>query len=1019
MGRCDVTIPSRVAVFLFVALLATVSAATGQTTGSIQGTVTDQNGGVLRGVSVEISSPNLQGVRTAITDASGRFHSPSLPPGPYKVVASLEGFAKGQRNATVALDSTAEVNIQLQLSTTAEVTVSAQTPMVDVNSTTIGTNYTSKTIEGLPVGRNYAEIIRSNPGVNTDQGDTQGRALALTVYGATSVENQFIIDGVNTTNVIRGFQGKAINGEFIQEIEIKTGGYQAEYGRALGGVINVITKSGGNEFHGDGFVYYDNYGMRANQVINDQDNLTGVRVSGYNKTDFGVDVGGRIIKDKLWFFAAYDRLQRPADVSNYQDNINADGVVVVPKSAQFPADSTDNLYSGKLTWNAATGTTIVGTVFADPSNVSGAANSDPTHSTYPSTLTSLDPNVWSSELKIGGTDYALRVSQLFGSNALATIQGSHHKDRYNTIAANAEAIRYDDWTCSGGTPDNPCTQPNAPLSSTGGFGAVTGYLQNNDSTRDQVRGDFTFYPGNHEVKVGGDYMKGKTNAVSYYSGLQQVLKYNEYGQPYYAHTFWAVGQDNLTPTGNEVSPKTYNASFFAQDSWRVIPGLTINAGLRWDQEDLRDYTGSTVIKLTNEWQPRLGIIWDPSRNGSTKIYAFFGRFYYALPTDLNVRSYGHQLLATTYNFDPVSVVQDPTVIGHETTHIQGGVFAEPHDAGLKGIYQDEFSIGFEKLLDPSFSVGIRGEYRRFGRAVEDRCDADPSAPENNGNTCVITNPGGSGQYGSGNFTGCNGLDGAAYECGLNPIATALPGNSNVGASRLYRGIELTARKTFGVNGWLQASYVYSSLRGNYDGEVKQNYAVPGGVGQTDPGITADFDYASFIHNKYGKLYLDRPHNFRLDTTYITPFKLSVGLQTWVQSGPPLSQIGYFNQFYIAQSYLVPYGSAGRLKTQWESNLSVGYPVQIGPVTVSGLLYLFNIFNNQIITNVDNNWQISQGVNYPKTPDQYSQLFYAPCTAAQASDPVANKCNEQKNANYGKAFTRQDPRLLRAAIKISF
>ena len=330
-----------------------------------------------------------------------------------------------------------------------------------------------------------------------------------------------------------------------------------------------------------------------------------------------------------------------------------------------------------------------------------------------------------------------------------------------------------------------------------------------------------------------------------------------------------------------------------------MPYLTVNAGVRWDHEDVHDYTGQTVFTLTNEWQPRIGVVWDPRNDGPMKVYAFYGRFYYALPTDLNVRSYGPQLFATTYNFDSLDVAQNPTVIGHSVPHLQGGVFAEPHDENLKGIYQDEYTLGFETLIDPTFSIGIKGMYRRFGRAVEDRCDADPDAPENNGNTCVITNPGGAGLYGSGNFTGCNGLDGDAYTCGLSPISTALPGNSNVGAKREYKGIEVVARKSFTDKLWLQASYVYSQLRGNYDGEVKQDY------GQTDPGITADFDYASFIHNKQGKLYLDRPHNFRLDATYVTPFKLSVGLQTWAQSGPPRSVIGYFNQFYFAQTQLVP------------------------------------------------------------------------------------------------------------------
>ena len=996
-------------------VLAFASAGLAQTTGSITGTVSDTDGKPLPGVTVEVTSPSLQGLRSTTTAGDGHYRLSSLPPGVYKVTATLAGLGKVEKNATVSLDATSTLNLQLSLTTQASVTVSGEAPLVDTSSTTGGTNYTSKVIEKLPVGRNYTEIIKSNPAVNTDQGDTQGRALAITVYGATSVENQFIIDGVNTTNVIRGFQGKAINNEFIQEVEIKTGGYQAEYGRAMGGVINVITKSGGNEFHGDGFVYFDNYGMRATQVINDQDIVSGVRIASYDRTDFGVDLGGPIIKDKLWFFGAYNRVNRPATVSNYQDLTDVNGNLTVPASAKFPANSTDNLYSGKLTWNVATGTTIVGTVFADPSTVSGAATSDPTHSRYPASIVSLNPTTWQANLDVGGTDYGVRATQLFGASSLVTAQYSHHSDRYHTNPLDANTIRNDDWTCNGGTPDFPCTIPNIPNTSTGGFGGVTGYIGNNDSTRNQGRLDMSFSLANHELKAGGDYQVGRTNAVSFFTGLQQIAKYNEYGQTYYAHTFWANGIDDLTPTGNTVSPKTYNQSAYLQDSWRVLPNLTVNAGVRWDREDLHDYTGSSVIQLTNEWQPRVGVVWDPKNDGSMKAYAFYGRFYYGLPTDLNVRSYGHQLLATTYNFDPsgADVTQDPNVIGHSTLHQQGGVFAEPHDAGLKGIYQDEYSLGFETLLDPTFSLGVKLEYRKLGRAVEDRCDADPDAPENNGNTCVITNPGGSGQYGSGNFTGCNGLDGDAYTCGLFPISTALPGNSNVGARREYKGIEVVARKSFTDKLWLQASYVYSQLRGNYDGEVKQDY------GQTDPGITADFDYASFLYNKEGKLYLDRPHNFRLDASYITPWKLSVGLQTWVQSGPPRSVIGYFNQFYFAQTQLVPIGSAGRLATQWDANISLGYPIQAGPVTITALFYVFNIFNNQIITNVDNNWQLSQGANYPKTPDQYLQLFYPPCTAAQSTDPVGNKCNEQRNDNYGKATSRMDPRQFRAAVKISF
>ncbi|HEY7111633.1 MAG TPA: TonB-dependent receptor, partial [Thermoanaerobaculia bacterium] len=730
----------KVARFLHLAaalaiLLLVVPSISAQTTGRIEGTVVDQNGAPLPGVTVEASSPNLQGTRTAVTGSDGHYRLPSLPPGTYKVTATLTGLGTVEKNASVPLDQTATINIQLSLAAKEAVVVTGEAPMVDTTSTTGGTNYSSKVIEKLPSGRNYAEIIRMNPGVNQDQGDTQGRAISLTVYGATSVENQFIIDGVNTTNVIRGFQGKAINNEFIQEVEIKTGGYQAEYGRALGGVINVITKSGGNDFHGDGFVYYDNFGMRADQVITSNDIFQGMRINGYNRTDFGVDLGGRFVKDKLWFFFAYDRVNKPTDISRFNDNVDQNGILTVSKDDKFPADSTDNLYSGKLTWNITAGTTLVGTVFADPSKITGAAASDPTHSYYPVPIVNRDPSTWAADLNIGGTDYGLRLNQIFGSSGLLSLQGSRHYDRYQTVPSGAGAgVRQEDWTCVDqppGTELDPCNPPVQPNSAAGGFGSVSGYVRNNHSTRWQARGDYSIYLGTQEIKVGGDYQDGTTTAITNISGKQFVQKYNNYGQDYYAHNFWAASPSDLTPVDNVVSPNTVNTSAFLQDSWHILPNLTLNAGLRWDRENLKSFSGESVITLTNEWQPRIGVVWDPMNNGAMKVYAFIGRFYYALPTDLNVRSYGQQISAITYNFSPTDTAQDSTVIGHSTPFIQGGLFAEPHDAGMKGIYQDELSVGIEKLIDPTFSIGIKGEYRKFGNAVEDRCDADYNAPENN------------------------------------------------------------------------------------------------------------------------------------------------------------------------------------------------------------------------------------------------------------------------------------------------
>ncbi len=309
-----------------VLLLAPV-ALIAQTTGTVEGTITDQSGAPLPGVSVELTSPNLQGTRTAVTSADGRYRFPSVPPGAYKVTGTLSGFGKVQKNATVTLDSTATVNLSLSLSTTAEVTVTGEAPLVDVASTTTGSNYSAKVIDKLPVGRNYADVAFAQPGVQTDFGETQGRGPVtgqggISVYGSSSAENLFLIDGVNTTNVIKGFQGKDINNEFIQEVEVKTGGYQAEYGRNTGGVVNVITKSGGNEFHGGVFGYYNDTGMRADQKNGDVENYATPNFTQLGdaqfqnnifekdvRQEFGADLGGFVVKDKVWFFGAYDRVK--------------------------------------------------------------------------------------------------------------------------------------------------------------------------------------------------------------------------------------------------------------------------------------------------------------------------------------------------------------------------------------------------------------------------------------------------------------------------------------------------------------------------------------------------------------------------------------------------------------------------------------------------------------------------------------------------------------------------------------
>ena len=213
------------------------------------------------------------------------------------------------------------------------------------------------------------------------------------------------------------------------------------------------------------------------------------------------------------------------------------------------------------------------------------------------------------------------------------------------------------------------------------------------------------------------------------------------------------------------------------------------------------------------------------------------------------------------------------------------------------------------------------------------------------------------------------------------------------AQRVYRGIELLARKTVGTSLWLQASYIYSSLTGNYDGFVNE------GSGQTFPGVNIDFDYPQFEHNGEGPLALDHPHAFRLDASYTTPFGVLVGLQGWALSGAPLNRMGYFNGGYGARINLVPRGSAGRMATLWEANLTLGYQFAVGPTIVTAQAYAFNIFNNQIETQRDTAWTVERPEGYPDT-------LYDPNVPSN-------------NPDYGKVTSRQAPRFFRAAMKVSF
>jgi hypothetical protein len=966
---------------LLLALVAGTSAAKGPTTGAVDGTVLDdQDRSPLPGVRIEARSAALQGIRVTTTDAAGRFHVPALPPGIYEVRAMLSGFAIAESDRIrVALAETAVVALTMRIALSAEVEVDARTPLLDVSSATGGQNVREDVIRTLPVGRNYADILRISPGVGTDNAETQGRGLPFSIYGATSLENQWLVDGANTTNVIKGSQGKALPNEFVEEVQIKTSGYEAEYGRATGGIVNVLTKSGGNELHGDVFGYFGAKGLTAANKARPETDEFFVDRTQEDRRDYGVDLGGPFLKDRLWFFAAFNRVDLSQDQHLIADSyIPAAGM-------HFPISYSDNLHSGKLTARVSDSTTLAATVFADPERREGDVRN------YASAQATTRQGI----RDIGGTDATASAIGLFGARGTVEARYAHHRDAYS-LTGDSNDVQVIDLR-----------DPNGFVI-TGGIGGVTGFFDNNTSTRDAWKADGTVYAGDHEIKAGVDREHDASESTTYYSGGQRVTIDNcpisgpmlcPAGRTfYYQHDFLSGDASDPVgawqPGGNRKKPTTNRLSLFVQDSFKAAPGLTINAGLRFDQDDVRDDSGRTIMKLSNEWQPRIGIAWDVLHDGRSRISASYGRFYYALPTDLAVAAYGHEIFVSTYNFSETSLAQDPSA--PQATHVFGGAYEEPIQPGIKAMYQDEMTLAFERAFDPTFTVAVRYTYRELGRALDDRCDLDPGYPEARGNKCVVINPGSSDPYATGQgIHGCDGRD----ELGTdgNPAASACtsPSLSELppvpAASRLYHGVELVAKKQIKGRLFLQASYVYSRLRGNYDGvsSNSQGTTVTAGtrVAVSQPGFGYDFDYPFVEQNSYGNLYLDRPHAFRLDTAYTAPFGLGVGLQAFLRSGAPISKQVVEGSYGV---FVTPRGSEGRQAWDYEVNLQVQYAFRVDVLTLTLFAQGFDLLNRQTILD--------------------SESF------ATTAPPIYA---DYVNPDYGKSTGRRDPRSFRLGARATF
>jgi hypothetical protein len=860
---------------------------------AIEGVVKDAQGGVLPGVTVE--ARNLDGgVVTAVTDAAGVYRFPALAPGRYEITAQLTGFKTGKvENVILRLGDLKKIDFTLEIAAFGEeIQVTAESPLVNVKQAEVSKSIRKEDLELLPRGRDFTTVVTQVPGANQES-----KLGGISIDGASGSENRYIIDGIETTNMRNGTSGQDLITDFVDEVQVKSSGYTAEYGGATGGVINVLTRSGTNQFRGMGTVYFSGSALEGGREI--AFGVAGGTYAGgrptlrlspvdsnvaeyirYPEDDIkrwepGFSIGGPLIQDRAWFFAAYQpQLQTIERTVTFQ----LDGQTRTKgqdRNTHFLSANQTAQLSDKLRTRVAYNMSRQvrkGLLPAIDGSSTPVANFEK-KSTFP---------IWALS---GNVDYVANSTLYFGARA-----GFYHanqvdsnvreEDRYVFITSNVGFVGLD------GTPVPP------------EFQRVTNFATDIDffrSDRDKLtrayfQADATYYvnaAGQHTFKGGiqvdrlaNDVLTGEAaNLIRLYWGRTLGGQRGNYG-------YYRVRSNGVNPQRGfltEGNVSTTNVGLFIQDAWTIGNRLTINLGLRTENETVPSFTtaeglSSEAIKFefSDKLAPRLGASYDMFGDGRWKVYGSWGIFYDIFKLELPRGSFGgDKWLEYYYTLD----TYDWTTLGTSPNCppacpgrlLRGPVdFRHPSnesiDPDIKPMKLQEAVAGVEHQLTANMAVGVRYVHKQIDRAVEDIGAIDA----NNNEIYVIGNPG----FGlSSTFL----PDG-----GTSPLPFPK-------AKRDYDAVEFTFNKLYSDNWALRLAYLWSRLEGNYTGLSQSDEG-----GRTSPNVGRMFDYPLMMFEQTGRpvdgpLPTDRPHQFKAQLIYTLPFGTSVGVNQYVSSGIPVTR----------------------------------------------------------------------------------------------------------------------------------
>jgi hypothetical protein len=593
----------RKAIWVLLAWFSLANVAGAQTTSTIEGTVSDKQGLAVANAQVHAEGVSIPAERSATSDANGAYRLLALPAGTYKLTVTRDGFQTGVfTGLEVTLNRTLEYNVQLSIgSVHDQVEISSELPLLETQSSAESTTIMPREIEDMPInGRNYLDLLQLVPGVAINRHEDANSDNATPILGERANNTGFLIDGLPNENELSGGPAAQFNQDTIAEFQVITAGYKAEFGHSSGGVVNVITKSGGNDLHGLASVYHRNN-------VFDSSDIPGKGVPYLLRWDYDLAAGGAIVRDKAFWFGSAERIHENRQLNFVP--VSGTPQFILDNEEKFNEPTTDRETRLFLKFDQA----LAKHHFTEQMNYTNVHVNSFNPLSLSNSLPSTRTNHGDRNLLLGFSDTATIGDS--ASPFILSLRGQYRREPSLDSAAHPDAGPntvfniFSSFTTGGLFGDGP----------TPTFGSAL-----TPSNLDQKYGTFgaslAKTLGPHNLKFGWDFERTQVDGVEANLQFNQlfatVADYEQFG-PIDAGFFLLLKTGGLTPQANQIKLRNNYDGLWIQDDWKIMRTLTINGGVRWDYD--------SAFKKTDNVSPRIGFAW--SVTPKTVLRGSFGLFY--------------------------------------------------------------------------------------------------------------------------------------------------------------------------------------------------------------------------------------------------------------------------------------------------------------------------------------------------------------------------------------------------------